>query len=172
MKSWLMNQFRSSPSLYSIWLAYLRLSIREQVLVFVLAAFVCLLSVYFLLWKPMQLQNQAAQVSFERSLADYYKIIENANHLRAFKGESTSGLIDRSANELRALVNSTARQHGIVAERIAVEGDSRLQVWVSNTDFAKLSPWITALGNAKTKIYAMQWRSQEVGEVDLKITLD
>jgi general secretion pathway protein M len=172
MKSWLINQFRSSPTLYSAWLAYLRLSVREQVLVFILAIFVFLLSVYFLIWKPVQQENQDAQISFERSLADYYKIVENADHLNSLSGVSHSSLLDRSSNELRALVNSTARQYGIVAERIAVEGDSRLQIWINNVAFAKLSPWIAELGEEKTTIYSMQWSSQEVGMVDLKITLD
>ncbi|WP_191602403.1 type II secretion system protein M [Marinomonas algicola] len=172
MKSWLINQFRSSPSLYSAWLAYLRLSVREQVLLFILAVFGFLLSVYFLLWKPMQQENQNAQISFERSLKDYYKIVENAEHLIALNGVPHSSLLDRSANELRTLVNSTARQYGIVADRVAVEGDSRLQIWVSNTAFAKLSPWIAALGKEKVSIYSMQWSSQEVGKVNLKITLD
>ncbi|MFT2112374.1 type II secretion system protein GspM [Marinomonas sp. 2405UD68-3] len=172
MKSWLANQFRNSPSLYSAWLAYLRLSVREQVLVFILMVLVFIVSIYLTVWRPAQIENDNAHNAFENAVADYYTLVENVEHLQTFSSGPVSSLQDRSANELRALVNRTARQYGIVAERISLDGDSRLQIWVKDAAFSTLSPWITELAKEETRIDSMQWSSQKVGRVDLKMTLD
>ncbi len=172
MTSWLANQFRSSPTLYAVWLMYLRLSVREQVLVFILMLVCLIASIYLAVWKPAQLENEKAHQNFEIAVQDYYTLVENVEHLQSFDSGPVSSLPDRSANELRALVNRTARQYGVVAERISLDGDSRLQIWVKGMAFNKLSPWINQLAKEEIRIDSMQWNSQEVGLVDLKITLD
>ena len=172
MVSWFAAQFRNSPSLYALWLTFIRLSMREQMLLLLMLFMLVLVGLYLALWQPVKQAHHDAQSSFDSVLQGYYQVVEKADVLREGSQQQPSQLLDRNVNELRDVINQTARVHNIVAERISLEGDSRMQIWLNDTPFSQVAAWLGALAAKKVTITSMQISSREVGVVSLRMTLD
>ncbi len=64
------------------------------------------------------------------------------------------------------------RQHKLIAQRLNLEGESRLQVWVENTPYAEITKLLEALAENSVTIYSVQFVSRDIGMVDMRLTLD
>jgi general secretion pathway protein M len=172
MQSWFSQQFRNSPSLYAAWLAFLRLSVREQRLLILVGILAGVFVGYSLLWQPLVQRYEAARQSLQAAETLYYRVVENADTLASVRFGTQTSLRDRSAAELQDIVNRSARQHGIVARRISLEGDSRLQIEADSVSFAVVSAWLRTLADEGVILYRLQFQSVDVGRINLRITLD
>ncbi|TPE50294.1 type II secretion system protein M [Maribrevibacterium harenarium] len=172
MKQWLANQFRQSPSLYALWLAFHRRSTREQILLLVAGFSLLLLAGFYGIWQPQQQAYQQAQQRLATAQENYQLLISK-RHLLAGNAQSSGWQsVDREANELRNIVSRTSRQVGLAAERISVEGDSRLQLWANNVPFATVAKWLELLAQERVGIYSLQIERVADAQVSLRITLD
>lgn len=170
--AWLETQIRNSSLLYPLIQKYQALSKREQKLVAFMLVFVSLYLVYAALWLPLHEQKEAAQRQVDANLKTYYLLVENAELLSANQGQSGVVLEDRSGQALQALVSRTMRKQKLVAQRMNLDGDSRLQVWVENTAYADINQWLAVLAKNKVAIYSVQFASRKLGMVDMRLTLD
>jgi len=172
MMAWLETQIRNSSLLYPLIQKYQALSQREQKLVAFMLIFVFLYLVYASLWLPLHEQKQSAQKRVEANLKTYYSLVENASLLAASQGDAGVALEDRTGQALQALVSRTMRKQKLVAQRMNLDGDSRLQVWVENTSYAEIGKWLAILAKNRVAIYSVQFASRELGMVDMRLTLD
>lgn len=170
--AWLEAQIRNSSLLYPLLQKYQALSKREQTLVSIMFAFVFFYLIYALLWQPIHEQQEIAQNRVNANLKTYYLLVENAKLLTESQGEKGIALEDRSGQALQALVSRTMRKQKLVAQRMNLDGDSRLQVWVENTSYSEISEWLTLLAKSKVAIFSVQFSSREIGIVDMRLTLD
>lgn len=170
--AWLETQIRNSSLLYPLLQKYQALSKREQKLVVIMLVFVFLYLIYAALWQPIHEQRDAAQKRVDANLKTYYLLVENASLLTASQGANGVMLEDRSGQALQALVSRTMRKQKLVAQRMNLDGDSRLQVWVENTSYAEIGKWLAILAKDKVAIFSVQFASRELGMVDMRLTLD
>lgn len=170
--AWLEAQIRNSSLLFPLLQKYQALSTREQKLVLLMGVFVFIYLVYSALWLPIHDQRETAQNRVNANLKTYYLLVENAAILTASQGDASVSLEDRSGQVLQALVSRTMRKQKLVAQRMNLDGDSRLQVWVENTSYAEISEWLALLAKEKVAIYSVQFASRELGMVDMRLTLD
>ena len=170
--AWLEAQIRSSSLLLPLLQKYQALSKREQKLVACLAFVLFIYLLYSLLWVPIHQQKEVAQKRVDANLKSYYLLVENAPLLTKSLGDSGVKLEDRSGQALQALVSRTMRKQKLVAQRMNLDGDSRLQVWVENTTYSDINKWMTILAKEKVSIYSVQFASRELGVVDMRLTLD
>lgn len=167
-----MSSIVNSSKLAVLDVLFSRLSRREQLLIMLMFCVGVIAGLYWGVWAPIQREQQAAQKAYHTSISNYYRLIENAEFLSQLSPQKATTSLDRSANELRAIINETARKHQIIAERINLDGTSRLQVWVNDMPFASVSAWLNELGKVPVGIHSMQITSQTAGQVSLRITFD
>jgi general secretion pathway protein M len=158
--------------LYALWLAFNRRSGREQALLLVAALSLSVLAVFYGIWQPQQQAYQQAAQRLEIAQENYQLLISKRHLLVGNIQSSGWQSVDREANELRNIVSRTSRQVGLAAERIGVEGDSRLQLWANNVPFATVAKWLELLAQEKVGIYSLQIERVADAQVSLRITLD
>lgn len=172
MNAWLESQIRSSSLLYPLWQKYVSLSRREQRMLLLMVSVLLLAVMYLSVWKPVKDKEVAAELNQTHTLDTYYKLVENAEALGKHVGSEEVRFEDRSASELQGLISRTMRQHRIIAQRISLDGDSRVQVWIEDSRYAPISQWLGTLANEKVAIYRLQINSSDPGMVNVRITLD
>ncbi|MGB0942041.1 MAG: type II secretion system protein GspM [Marinomonas sp.] len=170
--AWLEAQIRNSSLLYPMVQKYQALSKREQTLVGVMSLVIFLYLIYSSLWLPIHERQEAAQKKLDANLKTYYLLVENAALLNANQADQGIVLEDRSGQALQALVSRTMRKQKLVAQRMNLDGDSRLQVWVENTSYSEISKWLEVLAKNKVAIFSVQFASRDLGIVDMRLTLD
>lgn len=170
--AWLEAQIRNSSLLYPMVQKYQALSKREQKLVAAMSLVIFLYLIYTSLWLPIHERQVAAQKKLDANLKTYYLLVENAALLNTNQKDQGIVLEDRSGQALQTLVRRTMWKQKLVAQRMSLDGDSRLQVWVENTSYSEVSKWLAELAKNNTAIFSVQFSSRELGMVDMRLTLD
>ncbi|RDL44613.1 hypothetical protein DN730_09500 [Marinomonas piezotolerans] len=171
MKAWLSNQFQQSPTLYAVWLAYKSRSTREQALMFVAALAIMFMLLFYVVWLPASEAKQQAVQRLEDANRQYQLLSMNAEQL-VRNSRQSKGLQDRSAEALRNVASQAAGQAKLSADRVSVDGDSRLQLWGSNVPFSAVSAWLGILAKQQVIIHAFQLERVSPGKVNIRFTLD
>ena len=148
------------------------LSKREQILLSVLSISFVVYLFFTLIWQPIKVAEENAEKRLKDNYLTYNLLVNNAESIAMTQGNQAGGLRDRTAEELQTLAISTMRRQKIVAQRLNLDGDSRLQVWVENTPYATIAKLLTVLEKNKVTIYNVQFVSRDVGMVDMRLTLD
>lgn len=171
MKLWLIQQFQQSPTLYALWLAYRGRSPREQVMLMIAAVVLLLVLLIYTVWLPAQNKLSQAQKRYDYAVEDYQMLLVNADRLSSASSSQVS-LVNRNLDELRRLVSQTTSRANLAADRISIEGDSRIQVWASDVAFATVAAWLQELAKERVLINSFQLERVADARVNLKFTLD
>lgn len=170
--NFLKRQLEQSTSLKALIHKYQGLSKREQRLLNLMAVILIVYLLYILLWAPVKQAEQDAQTKLDNSYKTYQLLAKNAGLIASTQAASSTSLKDRSAEELQRLITPILRKEKIVAQRLNLEGDSRLQIWVEKTPYADIAIFMAQLAKEQVTIETLQFISRDVGMVDMRITLD
>lgn len=170
LKSWFAQQLQQSTGLQGIMISFQARSLRERVLIILALLLFVIVMLFYTLIEPSRSQYQQAAARLSDSKKLYQRIQMNTDLLT----QTQSGLVfeDRGSNSLRGVLTQTANQVGLVADRIQVEGEGKIQVWSSQISFAVVSQWLEALAKQRVNIVALQIEKVESGLVNLRVTLD
>lgn len=166
------SRFSENPTTKQVVSKYQSLSKREQILLCAMSLLLVTYAFYAIVWQPIKTAEQTAKTRLDAAYQTHQLLIENAELIASTQGKQGDSLEDRSAQELQSLVTRTMRQHKLIAQRLNLEGDSRLQVWVENTAYADITKLLEVLAKNNVTIYSVQFVSRDIGMVDMRLTLD
>lgn len=166
------SHLQQNPTSKKIVKRYQKLSKREQILLWGLLILGVAYGFHTLVWQPIKSSEKAAQVRLDNSYKTHKLLLDNAELIASTQSNQSSLFQDRSAQQLQSLTTRIMRRNKLVAQRLNLEGDSRLQVWIENTAYADVAKFLEELGKNKVAIYSVQFVSRDVGMVDMRLTLD
>lgn len=170
MKAWLIREFEQSAGLQKVWAWYRSRSNREQILL-ILALLILIASIlYVSILAPLQQQQRLAKVRFAQAQQQYQALQINAQQL--LRARQPSVFEDRNTDALRRVLSQTSMATQFSADRVQVDGDSRLQVWASEVSFAVVAKWLDALAQERVAINHLQLERVGEGMVSLRLILD
>lgn len=170
MKAWLVGQFEQSAWLQHSWAWYQGRSLREQRGLQAVLVVAVLVLLYSLVLAPLQKEQRLATQRLQQAQLQYQALQMHAQQLLATR--QPQGLQDRNTDALRRILSQTAAAAQFNADRVQIEGDSRLQVWASEVSFAVVAKWLNGLAQERVAIHHLQLERVSEGRVNLRLTLD
>lgn len=170
MRDWFARQFQQSSRLQSVWAWYQLRSVREQVLLGLALLVLVIAVLYVSVLSPLQQQQRLAEARLKQAQAQYQALQINAQQLLLTRQQSS--FEDRNTDALRRVLSKTAAAAQFSADRVQVEGDSRLQIWASEVSFAVVAKWLNGLAQERVAIHSLQLERVGEGMVNLRLTLD
>ncbi|WP_417552951.1 type II secretion system protein GspM [Marinomonas fungiae] len=170
MKAWLAKLFEQSAGIQNGIRWYQSCSRRERVLLSLVLLLLAALLLYSFILAPLQQRQSLAEARLAQAQQQYQALQMNAQKLLSTRQQA--GLEDRSSDALRRVLSQTAAAAQFSADRVQVEGDSRLQVWASEVSFAVVAKWLNGLANERVAIANLQIERVGEGMVNLRLTLD
>lgn len=160
----LVAQMQQSP----LWSRWQQLPSRDRLALAILAAFLLALSVYVLVWSPVQGHLIDARSRYEQALELHAHLQTQAPIVRAQNKQAVAPL---SADQLQGEVTASAQTHSLLLERMDSEGTGRLTVALAKAPFDKLVSWITAMSSKGIVLSEAHLERAEGGAVDARLTL-
>lgn len=154
---------------------WLSLSDRDQGLLMFLAAVVVLTIAYVGIWEPLQAQKTQAAMDLEAAINEAVWVDLTAEEARALARVPVRAQVERGDESLLALVDRTARAHGLgdALKRAEPAGPRAVRVWFEAASFDQTLDWLQAL-NAAYGIHAGELLADRVdddGLVNTNLTL-
>ncbi|SBS32453.1 General secretion pathway, M protein [Marinomonas aquimarina] len=170
MKGWLMHQYEQSHGLQKSWHWYRARTGREQLLLRCAGILLLALSCYWLLLSPLLVAQSEAELRLTQAQQQYQTLQMQAQQLMGVgQGERFE---DRDNDALRRILAQTAAKAQFSADRVMLDGDSRLQIWAADVPFVRVASWLNGLAQERVAIHQLQLERVSEGQVDLRITLD
>lgn len=116
---------------------------REQQLVSLMAVFIVIAGIFFLVYQPLQERLEQAEQAVKREgqLLEWVKT--NADRIVSLR--AAGGVNVQSSNlPLQRVVNTSSRQYSLVINRLQPQND-KLQVMIDKAEFSVLLQWIETL---------------------------
>jgi general secretion pathway protein M len=117
---------------------------RERNLVLSLAGVLAIAVVYFILYQPLQSRLELAQKSLQREVKLLQWIEVNATKLAKLRGGGKDSLNTDSSGSLDQIVNSSARQFGLIINRLQPQ-NNKLNVTLEKAQFSQILQWLGQL---------------------------
>ncbi|MBF0470007.1 MAG: type II secretion system protein M [Gammaproteobacteria bacterium] len=151
---------------------WLRLQLREQILLGSGGGVVLLLILYLQFWEPMQRERSDLEDRLQRARQEVSWMQIAASEVqqlhRAAPGEAEGG-----DGSLLSLIDRTARQQGLAEaiKRIQPEGEG-VQIWFEDAPYRLLAQWLEGLSRQQVEIEAAVIdKSERAGRVKARLVV-
>ena len=170
MKAWLTSQFEQSHSLQKGLIWYQSRRAGERLWLRCFCFFVVAMVLYVSVMKPLQEHYESAAQRLSIAQDQYQRLQTNVQKLVFSKvGQNWQ---DRDTDALRRVLSQTASAAQFSADRVQVDGDSRLQIWASNVSFTVVAKWFEGLSQNGVALTSLQLERVGEGKVNLRLTMD
>ena len=142
---------------------WMQLAPREQYSLLVLAAFVAVLFLVFVVWMPSHKAAERARAQYENNRQLLAWMQANASQARATPGISSGSVLGD--------VNNMAGSAGLALSRVEPEGDSAVRVWIENADFNIIAGWLNQMSAQGISAGEIQIERLAAGGVSGRFTL-
>lgn len=167
----MMDFILQHPILVNAWLVFKTRTLREKVLLCCAAVLVLYVGVTYGVLKPLESSKNQAVTRLNQAQEQYQLLLANAEKLRSERTVEAQ-LIDRNTDELRRLLSQTSSEVKLVADRVWVESEGRIQILAQNAPFSVVSAWLNVLARERVTITDFQIQRVSDGRVYLNIILD
>lgn len=151
----LSEKLKANPAIASALQQYQALPDRDRLALKVLAAALCVVMLYFVLWLPAQnFKNES--LSQLESARDLQGLVQaNQATLGQLGGSAGNAAPALDGQQLVGAVTNMARQQGVALKRFEPSGNDSVKVWLEQVPFDKAARWL-ALLNKKLGISVKQ----------------
>lgn len=164
MKLDALKQELQKSGLWQAWNGwYGHLNARDQKIVKVAASLTGLAVVLMLVVAPLVQKNAALQQQYQRSLASYTLMADNAYRFGGARSSSQGGPI-------LGRITQQAQKYGLSLSRYEQDG-SDLRIWLDNVAFDDAIGWLEQLQQDNIRSSLVTIDRTEVGRVNLRATL-
>jgi general secretion pathway protein M len=144
------------------------LAARERLALGLLAAFLLLVLLYLLLWRPAQQGLLAAREGHEQQRALHAYMQAQAPLARSLSSTPQASL---DPARLQGVVTASAAEQGLTVERLNSESDGSLEVSLQAAPFAQLLRWFVVLERQGVRIAEAGLDRSEDNRVAARLTL-
>lgn len=148
---------------------------RDQGLLMLMLVVVLATLLFVGVWEPLRASKQASERQLETAVNEAVWVSLTAQEAQALVRAPVRAQVDRGDESLLALVDRTARAHGLGAglKRAEPAGPRAVRIWFENVPFDQMLDWLQAV-NAAYGIHAGELVANRLspdGRVNTNLTL-
>lgn len=172
----MVSKIRQLPIFQKINTAYDQLPRKDQRAVQLLSLVLALFFVYFLVWQPAQEFHENAVARADAAAERVAWMAANIDQARKVaQGGQSSGPAQRieGSRSMMTTVTGSAQEAGLKLQRFEPSGEDKMRVWLDNTAFDSLAPWLERLAGEYGIVVdqAAIDRANDAGRVNARLTL-
>lgn len=142
---------------------WMQLVPREQYSLLILAGFVVVLFLVFVVWMPSHKAAEKAHIQYENNRQLLLWMQANASQARVTPSASSGSVLGD--------VNNMAGSAGLALSRVEPEGNSSVRVWVEKADFNVIAGWLNQMNAQGISADEIQVERLATGGVSGRFTL-
>ncbi|TBU99713.1 type II secretion system protein M [Phytopseudomonas dryadis] len=150
-----------------LWGRWLQLSPNDRTALSLLGVFLLPVLFYLLVWRPLDARVERAKAYQALQQETFLYIQRNAALARA---SAVPGRAELAPEQLQGTITGTAKQQGLVLERIDSDG-AGLLVTVAEVPFDAMLRWLVDLDAKGISVSEISLDRGTVGKVDARLTL-
>ena len=164
----LLMQWQARLAQNPLMLRWQGLPPRDRLALGLLAAFLLLVLLYLLLWRPVSQNLERARGFLQQQRTLHAYLQEHAPQVRV-RQVVPQASIEPAA--LQGLVTASAASQGLNVERLDNQGDGGLQVSLQPVEFARLLQWLVSLQEQGVRVEEAGLERADKGLVSSRLLL-